>query len=246
MTALRLLICPTLLLLACAYERTSFLETTAMAADTPNQTKTSTPKSPDGAAASAAVTANTNSKSAKTETATFGEGCFWCCEAVFQRLKGVKTVVSGYSGGNVEKPTYEQVCTGRTGHAEVIQITFDPNEIKFEDLLKVFWQTHDPTTLNRQGHDTGTQYRSAIFYHNEEQHRIAEAYKKQLDKSGTFNSPIVTEITPIKNFFPAEKYHQDYFNLNPNQQYCQFVIRPKVEKFNKDFKDLLKPATKAK
>jgi peptide-methionine (S)-S-oxide reductase len=178
----------------------------------------------------------------KFETATFGEGCFWCCEAVFQQLRGVKSVVSGYSGGSVDQPSYEAVCTGSTGHAEVIQITFDPAEIKFEDLLKVFWQTHDPTTLNRQGHDVGNQYRSAIFYQNEEQHRVAEQYKKQLDKSGTFKSPIVTEISPIKNFFPAEKYHQNYFKDNPSQQYCQFVIRPKVEKFNKEFKDLLKDA----
>jgi peptide-methionine (S)-S-oxide reductase len=231
MTALRWLTCVTLTLLACGCQRAPILENTAMATDNPGEQKKSAP---------------TPTAAAKIETATFGEGCFWCCEAVFQRLKGVKSVVSGYSGGNVEKPTYEQVCTGRTGHAEVIQITYDSSEIKFEDLLKVFWQTHDPTTLNRQGHDSGTQYRSAIFYHNEEQHRIAEAYKKQLDKSGTFKSPIVTELKPIKNFFPAEKYHQDYFNLNGSQQYCQFVIRPKIEKFNKDFKDLLKPAAEAK
>ena len=181
----------------------------------------------------------------KLETATFGEGCFWCSEAVFQNLKGVKSVVSGYSGGTIENPSYEDVCTGRTGHAEVIQVTYDPAVISFEDLLKVFWQTHDPTTLNRQGHDSGTQYRSAIFYHTEEQKRIAEQYKQQLDASKTFKDPIVTEITPFKNFFPAEKYHQDYFNLNPSQQYCQFVIRPKVEKFNKEFKAMLKdPAEK--
>ncbi len=197
-----------------------------MAADNPSASKKSESATP--------------STAAKLETATFGEGCFWCSEAVYQQLRGVKTVVSGYSGGNVDKPTYEQVCGGRTGHAEVIQVIFDPAEIKFDDLLKVFWQTHDPTTLNQQGHDVGTQYRSAIFYHNEEQHHIAEQYKKQLDKSGTFKSPIVTEITPFKNFFPAEKYHQNYFKLNPEQQYCQFVIRPKVEKFNKEFKDLLK------
>jgi peptide-methionine (S)-S-oxide reductase len=176
----------------------------------------------------------------KLETATFGEGCFWCSEAVFQRLRGVKSVVSGYSGGNVANPTYEQVSSGRTGHAEVVQITFDPSQISFDDVLKVFWQTHDPTTLNQQGNDVGTQYRSAIFYHNDEQHRIAEQYKKQLDKSGVFKSPIVTEIMPFKNFYSAEKYHQDYFNLNPSNRYCQFVIRPKVEKFNKEFKDLLK------
>jgi peptide-methionine (S)-S-oxide reductase len=178
----------------------------------------------------------------KLETATFGEGCFWCSEAVFQQLRGVKSVISGYSGGSVDHPSYEAVCAGRTGHAEVIQITYDPSEIKFDDLLKAFWQTHDPTTLNRQGHDTGTQYRSAIFYHSEEQHRVAEQYKKQLDQSGTFKSPIVTEIAPFKSFFPAEKYHQNYFNDNPSQQYCQFIIRPKVEKFNKEFKDMLKDA----
>jgi peptide-methionine (S)-S-oxide reductase len=216
-----------------------------MAADNSAESKGSAASKPaDGSAASAAVSPAT--KPAKLETATFGEGCFWCTEAVYQRLRGVKTVVSGYSNGTVEKPTYEQVCTGRTGYAEVIQITYDPNEIKFDDLLKVFWQTHDPTTLNRQGHDAGTQYRSAVFYHNEDQHHIADAYKKQLDKSATFKSPIVTEITPIKNFFPAEKYHQNYFNANPTQQYCQFVIRPKVEKFNKDFKALLKPQAEAK
>ena len=181
----------------------------------------------------------------KLATATFGEGCFWCSEAVFQNLKGVKSVASGYSGGAVENPTYEDVCTGRTGHAEVIQVTYDPAVISFEDLLKVFWQTHDPTTLNRQGHDSGTQYRSAIFYHNDEQRQIAEKYKQQLDASKTFTSPIVTEITAFKKFYPAEKYHQDYFNLNPTQQYCQFVIRPKVEKFNKEFKAMLKdPAEK--
>jgi methionine-S-sulfoxide reductase len=227
MTALRSFTCLSFALLALGCQRAPILENAAMAADNPSEQKKSAPSAPAAA-------------TAKTETATFGEGCFWCSEAVYQRLSGVKSVVSGYSGGNVDKPTYEQVCSGRTGHAEVIQITYDPNEIKFEDLLKVFWQTHDPTTLNQQGHDVGTQYRSAVFYHNEDQHRVAEAYKKQLDKSGTFKSPIVTEITPFKNFFPAENYHQNYFNLNPSERYCQFVIRPKVEKFNKDFKALLK------
>ena len=236
MTALRSLTCLSFALLALGCQRAPILETTAMAAENPSDSKK--PR----AAASAAVSATTIP--AKLETATFGEGCFWCCEAVFQQLRGVKSVVSGYTGGTVDKPTYEQVCSGRTGHAEVIQITYDPKEIKFEDLLKVFWQTHDPTTLNKQGHDEGTQYRSAVFFHNEDQRRIAEEYKKQLDKSGTFKSPIVTEITQIKNFFPAEKYHQNYFNANPTQQYCQFVIRPKVEKFNKDFKALLKDSPK--
>jgi peptide-methionine (S)-S-oxide reductase len=178
--------------------------------------------------------------SGKLETATFGSGCFWCTEAVFQQLKGVASVVSGYSGGDVANPTYEAVCNGTTGHAEVIQVTYDPAAISFDELLRVFWQTHDPTTPNQQGNDIGTQYRSAIFYHTEQQRRIAEAYKQQLDAAKTFARPIVTEITPIKNFYAAEKYHQNYFNDNPSQGYCQFVIRPKVEKFNRDFKNLLK------
>jgi peptide-methionine (S)-S-oxide reductase len=174
-----------------------------------------------------------------TEKATFGSGCFWCTEAVFQQLRGVQSVESGYSGGHAESPTYEQVCSGRTGHAEVIHITYDPAEISFDELLNVFWKTHDPTTPNRQGHDVGTQYRSAIFYHNDDQRRIAEAYKKQLNESGTFAAPIVTEITPFKNFYPAEQYHQNYFRLNPAQSYCAAVIRPKVEKFKKEFVGLL-------
>ena len=236
MTASRWLSCLVLSLLALACQHTAapFLETPTMAADPAStSSKQASPSTP-------------TAKENKLELATFAEGCFWCNEAVFQRLRGVSSVVSGYSNGHVDKPTYEQVSSGRTGHAEVIQITYDPNQISFDDLLKVFWQTHDPTTLNRQGHDVGTQYRSAVFYHNDEQKRIAEAYKKQLDKSGTFKSPIVTEITPIKNYFPAEKYHQNYFNLNPNQQYCQYVIRPKIEKFNKEFKDLLKEPAKSK
>jgi peptide-methionine (S)-S-oxide reductase len=174
-----------------------------------------------------------------TEKATFGSGCFWCTEAIFQQLRGVESVESGYSGGEVANPTYEQVCTGRTGHAEVVQITYDPAVISFDELLKVFWQTHDPTTLNRQGHDVGTQYRSAIFYHNDAQRRTAETYKQQLDASGTFSAPIVTEITPFKNFYPAEDYHENYFRLNPAQSYCVAVIRPKVEKFKKEFKDMV-------
>jgi peptide-methionine (S)-S-oxide reductase len=181
----------------------------------------------------------------KLETITFANGCFWCTEAVFQHLKGVKSVTSGYSGGKVTDPTYEQVCSGTTGHAECLQVTYDPTEIAFTDLLRVFWQTHDPTTLNRQGNDTGTQYRSAIFYHNEEQRKLAEEYKMQLDAEKTFGAPIVTEITPFTNFYPAENYHQDYFEQNPSQGYCQFVIRPKVEKFRKEFGDLLDTAPEA-
>jgi peptide methionine sulfoxide reductase msrA/msrB len=175
----------------------------------------------------------------KLETITFGSGCFWCTEAVFQRLKGVKSVESGYSGGKVANPSYDDVTAGRTGHAEVVQVTYDPAEIEFTDLLRVFWQTHDPTTLNRQGHDVGTQYRSAVFYHNDEQRKLAAEYKQQLSAAGTFGAPIVTEITPFAAFYPAEKYHQDYYNQNPSQQYCEYVIRPKVEKFQKQFADLL-------
>jgi methionine-S-sulfoxide reductase len=173
------------------------------------------------------------------ETITFGSGCFWCTEAVFQNVRGVKSAVSGYSGGHTADPTYEQVCSGTSGHAEVVQVTYDTRQIAFEDLLQVFWRTHDPTTLNRQGHDVGTQYRSAIFYHNDRQREIAEKYKKQLDEADTFSAPIVTEITPFKEFYPAEKYHQEYYELNPNQGYCAAIIRPKVEKFKKEFGNLL-------
>jgi methionine-S-sulfoxide reductase len=176
----------------------------------------------------------------KLRKATFASGCFWCTEAVFDQLKGVKSVESGYTGGVVVEPTYEQVCSGTTGHAEAIQITYDPAEISFEDLLRVFWQTHDPTTLNRQGHDVGTQYRSGIFYHDDEQLAVAEEYKRQLDASKSFGAPIVTEITAFERFYPAEKYHQEYFERNPNQGYCAMVIRPKVEKFQKEFKELLR------
>jgi peptide-methionine (S)-S-oxide reductase len=176
----------------------------------------------------------------KYKTATFGSGCFWCTEAVFQRLKGVEKVVPGYSGGSREKPSYEQVCSGATGHAEVEQITYDPNIISFDELLEVFWQTHDPTTLNRQGNDIGTQYRSVIFYHDDEQRRLAEEYKKKLDAAGIFNNPIVTEISPLKNFYKAEDYHQNYYNNNSSQPYCSFVITPKVEKLKNAFKSRLK------
>jgi methionine-S-sulfoxide reductase/methionine-R-sulfoxide reductase len=171
---------------------------------------------------------------------TFGSGCFWCTEAVFDELKGVESAVSGYSGGQVPNPTYEQVCTGQTGHAEVIQVTYDPKVIAFKDLLAVFWQTHDPTTLNAQGPDHGTQYRSAVFYHTDEQRKEAEFYMKKLDESGAFRAPIVTEITKFEKFYPAEGYHQEYFAANPEQGYCRQIIRPKVNKFKKAFADLLK------
>lgn len=181
-----------------------------------------------------------NQKMDNLEKATFGSGCFWCTEAVFERLNGVHKVVSGYAGGTVENPTYEQVCSEKTGHAEVTQITYDPKVITYDELLEVFWKTHDPTTLNRQGNDVGTQYRSVIFYHNEEQKELAEKYKEELNKSGAWDKPIVTEITSFTNFYPAENYHQNYYDNNPAQPYCSFVITPKVEKFEKVFKDKLK------
>ena len=179
-------------------------------------------------------------KSANHEQATFGAGCFWCTEAVFQRLEGVVAVESGYSGGNVPNPTYEQVCTGTTGHAEATQITFDQTKISYEELLEAFWKMHDPTTLDRQGNDVGTQYRSVIFYHNDMQKQLAEKYKKELDASGAWKNPIVTEISPFTKFYKAESYHQNYYNDNRLQPYCMFVIGPKLEKFEKVFKDRLK------
>jgi peptide-methionine (S)-S-oxide reductase len=177
----------------------------------------------------------------KTESATLGNGCFWCTEAIFQQLKGVLKVTSGYSGGQMVNPDYKSVCAGTTGHAECLQIEFDANIISFEQLLEVFWNSHDPTTLNRQGNDIGTQYRSVIFYHNDEQHKIASTYKKQLNDSDAYKNPIVTEIVPFDIFYPAEGYHQNYFNNNGETvSYCQFVVRPKVEKFKKQFSKILK------
>ncbi len=176
----------------------------------------------------------------KVDTATFGAGCFWCVEAVFQRLKGVEKVISGYTGGTKENPTYKEVCTGRTGHAEACQVIYNPSVITYPELLEVFWSTHDPTTLNRQGADEGTQYRSVIFYHNDEQKKLAEGYKEELTKQKIYSNPIVTEITPFKKFYKAEDYHQNYFNENPEQAYCNLVIQPKVEKFKKVFKTRLK------
>jgi peptide-methionine (S)-S-oxide reductase len=178
--------------------------------------------------------------SGQKETATFGGGCFWCTEAIFKSLKGVETVESGYSGGKVKNPTYREVCKGETGHAEVIQITFDPAVISFQELLEVFWKTHDPTTLNRQGADVGTQYRSVVFYHSPEQKETAEKYKAELNKENVFDKPVVTEITPFDQFYKAENYHQDYYNLNGTEPYCKFVIQPKIEKFEKIFKDKMK------
>ncbi|MHA4845705.1 peptide-methionine (S)-S-oxide reductase MsrA [Flavitalea antarctica] len=188
----------------------------------------------------AAVSTVENFSGIKTDTATFGTGCFWCTEAIFQQLDGVLKVTSGYTGGHVKNPSYEQVCEGTTGHAEVIQMIYDPAKITFDELLEVFWETHDPTTLNRQGNDVGTQYRSAVFYHNQEQKLKAEKYKSELDKSGAFSNKIVTEVTPASMFYKAENYHQNYYNQNGSQPYCNFVIRPKMEKFQKVFKDKLK------
>lgn len=176
----------------------------------------------------------------KTEKATFGGGCFWCTEAQFQYLDGVTKVESGYAGGTVANPTYEEVSSGTTGHAEVIQVTYDPSKITYEELLQAFWQSHDPTQLNRQGNDVGPQYRSVIFYHNEDQHKLADLYKDKLQQSGAYDKPVVTEIAKMTAFYKAEDYHQNYYNQNGSQPYCHFVIQPKLEKFKKVFKDKLK------
>ena len=184
-----------------------------------------------GIAASAAQTNIMDKSTHPTQTATLGGGCFWCTEAIFQMLPGVKSVASGYAGGTTENPTYKQVCTGNTGHAEVIQITYDPQAVSYEKLLETFWEAHDPTTLNRQGADSGTQYRSIILFNSEAQKLAAEKSKAEAQKH--FSSPIVTEIVPLKKFYQAEGYHQDYYRANPNQPYCRFVIQPKVEKFEK-------------
>lgn len=172
-----------------------------------------------------------------SEMITFGSGCFWCVEAVFQKLKGVTKVESGYSNGSTVNPTYKEVCGGNTGHAEVVQVTYNPAEISFEELLEVFWKTHDPTTLNRQGADAGTQYRSGVFYHTDLQGQIAQAWKDKLNTEKVFPNPIVTEITPVGTFYKAENYHQNYYNQNGYEPYCQIVIKPKVDKFVKAFKD---------
>lgn len=178
---------------------------------------------------------------AQLETATLANGCFWCTEAVFKRLRGVETVKSGYADSKVANPTYEAVCTGRTGAAEAIQITFDPAVISYDKVLDIFWHLHDPTTLNRQGNDVGTQYRSAIYYHNDEQKRIAEASKIALDESKAYRNPAVTEITAFTNFYPAEAYHDEYYDRNPNQGYCRLIIDPKVRKLLKEYRNDLKP-----
>ena len=181
-----------------------------------------------------------SNSSVKTEEATLGAGCFWCIEAVFEELNGVISVESGYTGGHIDNPTYQQVSTGTSGHAEVARIVYDADIISFEEVLEVFWMTHDPTTVNRQGNDVGTQYRSAVFYHDESQKELAEFYKNKLNESGAFPDPVITEITPLGTYYVAEGYHQDYFELNPTQGYCRFVIQPKMEKFRKAFSTKLK------
>ncbi len=191
------------------------------------------------------ATENPKAKVEETESkdagiATFGAGCFWCVEAVFQQVDGVLSVASGYTGGTVKNPTYRQICGGNTGHAEVCQIRYDSSKITFDELLEIFWLTHDPTTRNRQGNDVGTQYRSVVFYHDKQQKTQAEKRKQQLDAAGVWKNPIVTEISPAVKFYKAEGYHQNYYMDNPSKGYCQFVIRPKVEKFRKVFKDRLK------
>lgn len=179
------------------------------------------------------------------EVTTLGGGCFWCVEAVYLELQGVQSAVSGYAGGQVDNPTYYQVCNGNTGHAEVVQITFDPRVITFDDILYVFWRTHDPTTLNRQGHDVGTQYRSVIFYHNAAQQALAEQSKRETDASKVWPNPIVTEISPMATFYPAEDYHQNYYRANPYQPYCRAIIDPKITKLRKEFRAKLKDASRA-
>jgi peptide-methionine (S)-S-oxide reductase len=176
----------------------------------------------------------------KTETAVFGGGCFWCTEAIYKRVNGVVTVMPGYAGGNLKDPTYQQVCSGTTGHAEVVRMEFDPQVVSYEDLLEIFWHMHDPTTLNRQGNDIGTQYRSIILYADDKQKTQAETSLQAAEISGMFHQPIVTMIEPLREFYPAEKYHNDYFANNLNQPYCRMVISPKVQHFMKDFADRLK------
>lgn len=199
------------------------------------------PKSNSAAKKNASMSSIEINPSTNFDTATFANGCFWCTEAVFEELNGVLSATSGYTGGHTANPTYKEVCSGETGHAECIQVVYDPAIISFDELLEVFWTTHDPTTLNRQGNDVGTQYRSGIFFHSEAQRNKAQSYKEALDKSGAWDRPIVTEITPFSIFYPAENYHQQYFELNgSSNSYCQYVIQPKLEKFRKVFENKLK------
>jgi peptide-methionine (S)-S-oxide reductase len=186
------------------------------------------------------VETNAQARASDLETATFGSGCFWCTEAVFQQLKGVQTVISGYCGGSVANPTYKDICSGMTGHAEVIQVTFDPKIVSYQELLEVFWRTHDPTTLNRQGNDVGTQYRSVIFHHSDTQRQLAERYRQKIDAAHVFSKPLVTEIAPFTTFYAAEDYHQNYYTNHTQQPYCRSIIGPKLDKLRKVFQDKLK------
>lgn len=195
----------------------------------------------DSPKASTSATSNGDSKEL---VATLAGGCFWCTEAVFERMEGVNDVVSGYIGGHVENPTYQQVCTKLTGHAEAVEVYYDPAKTNYEELLKVFFKTHDPTTLNKQGNDEGPQYRSSVFYHNDKQREIAEKVIKELDESGEFRRPIVTKLEKATTFYVAEEYHQDYYRKNPNAGYCQIVVRNKVRKFNREFGDKIKQELK--
>jgi peptide-methionine (S)-S-oxide reductase len=216
----------------CAVVAVSSLSSCAQQSNSNTTMNTNTTQKPDSTNASPGT---------GLETATFGAGCFWCVEAQFQMLDGVVKVESGFSGGNVKNPSYREVCNGTTGHAEVCNITFDPKKISYDEMLAAFWQTHDPTQLNRQGNDVGTQYRSAIFYHNENQRQLAEKYKKKLNDEKVYETgPVVTQIAPFTAFYKAEDYHSNYYKNNGQEQYCQFVIRPKVEKFQKVFAGKLK------
>lgn len=219
----------------------AFLSSVAVFSAEPAASKKAKPsKDSKEKTAEASIEAKESDSPARLEEATLGSGCFWCAEAVFQQIKGVKSVVSGYSGGELKNPKYQDVLTGLTGHAEVVEITFDPEVISYEELLEVFWKSHDPTKLNEQGPDHGTQYRSVIFYHSEEQKAAAEKSKQKHTKPGRTAPKIVTEITKFSEFYPAEDYHQDYFKNNPRAEYCQTFIRPKVNKVKKEFKDQLK------
>lgn len=186
------------------------------------------------------MTANGNRQPRKLEQATLGGGCFWCLEAIFENIEGVENVVSGYAGGHVANPTYEQVCTGTTGHAEVVQISFDPSRISYREILEIFFTMHDPTTLNRQGNDVGPQYRSVVFYHNPEQKKIAENIIREIEASGVWGRPLVTQVAPLDAFYPAEAEHQEFFRRNPYQPYCQFVIAPKVTELRRRYAHRLK------
>ena len=221
-------------------EATSLGSPAAVAGGTTQETENTTQETESTTQKSTEAKTTLVKKEPAVEVVTLGAGCFWCIEAVLEQIEGINEVTSGYMGGTIKNPTYEQICTGLTGHAEVVQVTFDPQVIEFAAVLEHFWKLHDPTTLNRQGYDVGTQYRSAIFYHSPEQLAVAEKSKKAKDEKGVFPGPIVTEITAAADFYEAEGYHQNYYNLNGNQPYCRMVIDPKVSRFKKEFPHRLK------